>query len=40
MSTSDISRSQFVASGRRLDPQRTASPGDKKDRQAVGADES
>lgn len=40
MSPSDFSRTQSVASGRRLDLKRTASSGDKEDRQAVGADES
>lgn len=36
MTTSEISRSQTVASGRRSDLKRTASPGDKEDRQAAG----
>ena len=38
MTTSKISRGQIVASGRRLDLKRTASSGDKEDRQAAGAD--
>lgn len=40
MSTSKISKSQFVASGRRWDLRGMAFSGDKEERQAVGADES